>query len=156
MSTARLTTGVIDVAALTREVSAAERGAISVFLGTVRNTNEGRAVDGIDYSAYDAMAVAEMTRIADEAATKYPGVAVALEHRVGTLAVGDVSVAVVCAHAHRAAALDANRYVIEELKRRVPIWKREHYLDGTSEWVDGQVRDGQVRNPLRRPAEAAS
>jgi molybdopterin synthase catalytic subunit len=62
---------------------------------------------------------------------------------VGTLNVGDVSVAIACGHAHRAAALDANRYVIEELKRRVPIWKREHYLDGTSEWVD----------PLRRPAE---
>jgi molybdopterin synthase catalytic subunit len=61
------------------------------------------------------------------------------------LRVADISVAIACSHPHRAAALDANRYVIEELKRRVPIWKREHYLDGTSEWVD----------PLRRPVEAA-
>jgi molybdopterin synthase catalytic subunit len=144
MSTARLTTQSIDVSSLTREVAADDRGAVSIFLGTVRNANEGRTVNGIDYSAYDAMAVAEMNRIVDEAISRFPGVAIALQHRTGTLNVGDVSVAIACAHAHRAAALDANRYVIEELKRRVPIWKREHYLDGTSEWVD----------PLRRPVEA--
>jgi molybdopterin synthase catalytic subunit len=143
MSTARLTSQPIDVAALLRAVSGDERGAVSIFLGTVRNSNEGRSVNGIDYSAYEAMAVAEMNRIVDEALTRFSGVAIALEHRLGTLMVGDVSVAIVCAHAHRAPALDANRYVIEELKRRVPIWKREHYLDGTSEWVD----------PSRRPVE---
>jgi molybdopterin synthase catalytic subunit len=143
MSAARLTSQPIDGTALTREVAAEDRGAVSIFLGTVRNSNEGRPVSGIDYSAYDAMAVAEMTRIVDEAGERFRGVAIAVEHRVGTLQVGDVSVAIACAHAHRAQALDANRYVIEELKRRVPIWKREHYLDGTSEWVD----------PLRRPAE---
>ena len=145
MSAARLTSQPIDGAALTREVAADDRGAVSIFLGTVRNSNEGRPVSGIDYSGYDAMAVAEMTRIVDEACERFRGVAIALEHRIGTLQVGDVSVAIACAHAHRAQALDANRYVIEELKRRVPIWKREHYLDGTSEWVD----------PLRRPAEVA-
>jgi molybdopterin synthase catalytic subunit len=143
MSAARLTSRPVDVPSLIREVSGEDRGAVSVFLGTVRNSNEGRAVNGIDYSAYDAMATAEMTRIVDEAAERFRGVAIAVEHRIGTLEVGDVSVAIACAHAHRAQALDANRYVIEELKRRVPIWKREHYLDGTSEWVD----------PLRRPAE---
>lgn len=143
MSTARLTTQPIDVAVLTREVSADGIGAISVFLGTVRNSNDGQSVDGIDYSAYEAMAIAEMNRIIAEASERWPAVTVALEHRIGTLPVGDVSVAIACAHAHRGPALDANRYVIEELKRRVPIWKREHYLDGTSEWVD----------PLRRPAE---
>jgi molybdopterin synthase catalytic subunit len=143
MSTVRLTTDIIDVGALTSSVAADGRGAISIFLGTVRNTNDGRSVDGIDYSAYDAMAIAEMNRIVAEAEARFPGIAVALEHRTGTLRVGDVSVAIACAHAHRAPALDANRYVIEELKKRVPIWKREHYLDGTSEWVD----------PLRRPVE---
>jgi len=145
MSAARLTSQPIDAPGLTREVAAEDRGAVSIFLGTVRNSNEGRAVSGIDYSAYDAMAVAEMTRIVDEACERFRGVAIAVEHRIGTLQVGDISVAIACAHAHRARALDANRYVIEELKRRVPIWKREHYLDGTSEWVD----------PLRRPAEVA-
>jgi len=145
MSTARLTETPIDVAALTGQVAADGRGAVSIFLGTVRNSNEGREVDGIDYSAYAAMAIAEMNRIISEASERFTGVEVALEHRIGTLRVGDISVAIACAHAHRGPALDANRYVIEELKRRVPIWKREHYLDGTSEWVD----------PLRRPVEAA-
>ena len=145
MSAARLTSQPIDGTALTREVAADDRGAVSIFLGTVRNSNEGRPVSGIDYSAYDAMAIAEMSRIVDEACERFRGVVIAVEHRIGTLQVGDVSVAIACAHAHRAQALDANRYVIEELKRRVPIWKREHYLDGTSEWVD----------PLRRPAEVA-
>ena len=145
MSAARLTDQSIDVERLTREVAAEGRGAISIFLGTVRNSNDGRPVNGIDYSAYDAMAFAEMSRIIDEASEKFPGVALSVEHRLGTLRVGDISVAIACAHAHRAPALDANRYVIEELKRRVPIWKREHYLDGTSEWVD----------PLRRPTEVA-
>ena len=120
MSAARLVTQPIDVAALTREVSSPDRGAVSVFLGTVRNSSEGRPVNGIDYSAYEAMAVAEMTRIVEEAIGRFPGVVVAVEHRIGTLEVGDVSVAIACGHAHRAEALDANRYVIEELKRRVP------------------------------------
>ena len=146
MSAARLVVHPIDIASLTSEVGGDDRGAISIFLGAVRNSNEGRAVDGIDYSAYEAMAVAEMNRIVAEAVDRFPGVEVALEHRTGTLKVGDVSVAIACAHAHRSPALDANRYVIEELKRRVPIWKREHYLDGTSEWVD----------PSGRPAEVSS
>jgi molybdopterin synthase catalytic subunit len=144
MSPARLTSSTIDAASLIGEVEAPDRGAVSLFLGTVRNSNDGRAVDGIDYSAYDTMAVAEMNRIVSESIERFPGVAVAVEHRIGTLRVGDVSVGIACAHAHRAAALDANRYVIEELKKRVPIWKREHYVDGTSEWVD----------PTRRQVEA--
>jgi molybdopterin synthase catalytic subunit len=145
MSTARIVSRVIDVPALTHEVAADGRGAISIFLGTVRNSNDGRPVSGIDYSAYDAMAIAEMNRIIAEASARFEDVAIAVEHRIGTLQVGDVSVAIACGHPHRGPALDANRYVIEELKKRVPIWKREHYLDGSSEWVD----------PLRRPAEVA-
>lgn len=144
MSTARLTSDPIDVGLLVAAVSASDRGAVAVFLGIVRNSNEGRAVTGIDYSAYDAMAVAEMNRIVEEAAARYSGVAIELAHRVGTLGVGEISVAIITSHAHRAPAIDANRYVIEELKRRVPIWKREHYIDGTSEWVD----------PRRHPVEA--
>lgn len=133
---ARLTLDVIDPAALLSRVSDATHGATALFLGTVRNSHDGRAVDGIDYSAYDAMAIAEMERIAREAEVRFPGVRITIEHRIGTLGIGEVSVGIACAHAHRAPALDACRHAIEELKRRVPIWKREHYLDGTSEWVD--------------------
>lgn len=145
MSSARLAIDEIDVPALIRDISDSDRGAVSVFLGTVRDTNDGRPVTGIDYSAYDAMAIAEMNRIVTEAEERFAGISIALVHRTGTLRVGEVSVAIACSHPHRAAALDATRYVIEELKRRVPIWKREHYVDGTSDWVD----------PRRRPQEAA-
>ena len=125
----------IDVAALLSEASDESCGASTVFLGTVRDVNDGRAVTGIEYSAYRTMAEREMRAIANEASERFGVTRLIVEHRLGTLHLGDVSVAVVAAHAHRAPALDANRYVIEELKRRVPIWKLEHYRDGTREWV---------------------
>ncbi len=123
-------------AALLEEVSSVSAGATVLFVGTVRDVNEGRAVTGIEYSAYEAMALAEMARITEEARSHFGVERLVLEHRVGTLALGDASVVIAVAHAHRAPALDAARYVIEELKRRVPVWKREHYADGTREWVD--------------------
>jgi molybdopterin synthase catalytic subunit len=136
MNSARLIGEPIDVKALLAEVEAAGHGATSLFLGTVRDTNEGRPVDGIDYTAYDRMAIAELERIVEEAVARHPGTAIMVVHRLGALSVGDVSVGIASSNAHRAPAIDANRYVIEELKRRVPIWKRERYIDGTLEWVD--------------------
>ena len=126
----------IDAAALLAEVAGDECGATTLFVGTVRDVNDGRGVTGIDYTAYDAMALREMEAIANEAADRYGTPHVVIEHRLGTLAVREASVVIAVSHARRAPALDASRYVIEELKRRVPIWKREHYLDGTREWVD--------------------
>jgi molybdopterin synthase catalytic subunit len=125
----------IDVSALISEVSDESCGAATVFLGCVRNVNEGRAVTGIEYSAYRSMAEREMTAIAREAAERFGVTRLIVEHRLGTLNLGDVSVAVVAAHARRAPALDAMRFAIEQLKRRVPIWKLELYIDGTREWV---------------------
>lgn len=131
-----LVTAPIDLAQLVQRVSHASVGAIATFLGTVRELNDGRAVTGIDYEAYEPMAHREMDAIAREAAERFPGVRVNVVHRLGTLAVGEVSVAIACAHARRAPAADAMRMVIEELKVRVPIWKREHYADGEFTWVD--------------------
>jgi molybdopterin synthase catalytic subunit len=125
----------IDVAALIAEVSDHACGAATVFLGCVRDVNDGRAVTAIEYSAYRSMAERQMAAIANEAQEAFGVSRLVIEHRLGTLALGEVSVAVVAAHPHRAPALDANRYAIEELKRRVPIWKLEHYVDGTREWV---------------------
>lgn len=125
----------IDAAALIAEVSDDSCGAATVFLGCVRNVNDGRPVTGIEYSAYRSMAEREMSAIAREADERFGVSRVVLEHRLGTLGLGDVSVAVVAAHSHRGPALDAMRYVIEQLKRRVPIWKLEHYVDGSREWV---------------------
>src|SRR5690349_11555282 len=135
MMRASLVDRVIDVAALIAEVADESCGASAVFLGSVRNVNEGRAVTGIEYSAYHTMAEREMSAILREAGGQFGVSRIVIEHRVGTLRLGDVSVAVVAAHAHRAPALDAMRFVIEQLKRRVPIWKREQYVDGTREWV---------------------
>ena len=125
----------IDLASLLAQVQAPDRGGIASFLGLVRDHHEGRGVLRLDYSAYGPMAEAECGRIAAEAETRW-GAAVALRHRVGALQVGDVAVAVAAAAGHRDEAFAACRYVIEEVKRRVPIWKREQYVDGTREWVD--------------------
>lgn len=132
---AYLTSLPIDIAALVAAVQAPERGGIATFVGLVRNHHGGRAVLRLDYSAYVPMAEAECGRILAEAKTRWP-VGVALQHRVGALEIGDAAVAIAVGSAHRDDAFAACRYVIEEVKRRVPIWKRECYADGTVAWVD--------------------
>ena len=126
----------IDAAALLAEVTSEATGATTLFVGTVRDVNDGRRVTGIEYSAYAAMASEELSRIAREAAERFDGAHIVIEHRVGTLRLTEISVAIAVAHARRTPALDASRFVIEELKRRVPIWKREHYAEGDWQWVD--------------------
>ena len=126
----------IDAGALTSEVANARNGATVLFLGTVRDSNEGRAVAGIEYAAYRSMAERELSTIVGEASREFGTDAIAVEHRIGTLGIGEASVAIAVAHPHRGAAYEASRYVIEEIKKRLPIWKREHYADGTREWVD--------------------
>jgi molybdopterin synthase catalytic subunit len=128
----------IDVSALISEVGDDSCGASVVFLGCVRNVNVGKPVTGIEYSAYRSMAEREMTAIARDAEERFGVSRLIIEHRLGALGLGDVSVAIVAAHAHRAPALDAVRFAIEQLKRRVPIWKLELYVDGTREWVGAQ------------------
>ena len=135
MIRAALVSRPIDVSSLIAEVADVSTGATSVFVGTVRDVNGSRAVSGIEYSAYTEMAERELLRIAQEAARQFAPLRIVVEHRVGALELGDVSVGIATAHAHRAPAIDGMRFVIEEIKRRVPIWKRECYLDGTREWV---------------------
>jgi molybdopterin synthase catalytic subunit len=136
MRRASIVTREIDPASLIEEVGSPQYGAISLFAGTVREINEGRSVSAIEYSAYMSMASAELERILDEAEARFGVSALVVEHRIGLLGLGDVSVAIATAHQHRTPALDCTRYVIEEIKKRVPIWKKEHYADGTREWVD--------------------
>lgn len=118
------------------QVRAPDRGGIAIFLGLVRDHHQGKGVLGLDYSAYGPMAELETEKIIREATGHWPQASVAVQHRIGALTVGDVAVAIVAAAAHRGEAFDACRYVIEELKKRVPVWKREMYVDGTVEWVD--------------------
>ena len=134
----------IDPQALVAEVARTANGATILFLGTVRDVNDGRAVSGIEYASYESMAARELDAIAREASARFGTDDIVVEHRIGRLGLGEVSVAIAVAHPHRAEAYDASHFVIEELKRRVPIWKREEYLDGTREWVDPKVRTTEV------------
>jgi molybdopterin synthase catalytic subunit len=126
----------LDPASLLAEVGNVANGASILFVGTVRDVNDGRAVSGIEYTAYETMAARELESIVDEAASRFGTRNIVVEHRIGRLELGEPSVVVAVAHARRVQAYDASRFVIEELKRRVPIWKREEYIDGTREWVD--------------------
>lgn len=150
---AALVTDPIDVASLMAEVSDPSCGATSIFLGVVRNIHEGRAVTGIEYKAYAGMAVREMEATLARARDRFETEHIIVEHRVGWLGVGETSIAILAAHPHRQRAMDATRYAIEEIKKTVPIWKLEHYADGTREWVD-PTRAATVIDPSS-PAEVA-
>lgn len=136
-----LTESPLDLGELLATVQSPERGGVACFLGTVRNHHGGREVLRLEYSAYGPMVEAECGRIVAEAEARWQ-VAVALRHRIGRLEIGDAAVAVAAASAHRDEAFVACRHVIEELKRRVPIWKREMYADGSIEWVGAGQADG--------------
>ncbi len=124
----------IGVASVERSVAGAGRGAVLLFLGTVRDHHRGRAVDRLTYSAYRPMAEQILERIAGELESGSEGLRVAIVHRLGVVPVGEASVVIATASAHRAAAYDASREALERLKREVPIWKREHYADGEAVW----------------------
>ena len=125
----------IDATALLDFVSAPECGAVVLFLGTVRNHSKGKTdVTHLEYEAYDGVVEAKLAEIVAEAAARWPVPRVAVVHRVGTVAVGEASVAVAVSSPHRADAFEAGRYLIDELKKRVPIWKKEHWPGG-AEWV---------------------
>jgi molybdopterin synthase catalytic subunit len=110
-------------------------GGVVTFLGVVRSrADDGRAVVGLEYQAFEAMAVAEFERIAGEARERFGDLRLAIAHRTGRLHVGETAVVVAAAAEHRAAAFDACEYAIDQLKRRAPIWKRELYAAGGGEW----------------------
>lgn len=134
-----ITTEPLDPAAVLAMVGAPNDGAVLLFLGTVRNQNEGRRVVGMRYDAYVAMAESVLAEIAAEAATRLGTDRIVVAHRIGTLRVGEVSVAIAVSSPHRAEAYEASRYVIEEIKKRLPVWKEEHYAEGDARWLEGQV-----------------
>jgi molybdopterin synthase catalytic subunit len=142
-----LTESAIDAASLLEEVTSDATGATTLFLGTVRDVNDGRAVTGIEYTAYTEMAADELQRIAEEALARFEGVRIVIEHRVGALGLREISVAIAVAHARRAPALDTSRFIIEALKQRVPIWKREQYVDGELQWVDPTAQAARAAAP---------
>src|SRR6266480_791224 len=131
-----LTRSPISLDALLAEVSSPACGGTCVFLGTVRNGPDEHGVTAIEYSAYEEMVEAEFGRLLADARARWPEARIAVRHRLGTIPVGEASIAIVTAAPHRAQAFEACRYVIEEVKRRVPVWKKELRVDGTEVWVD--------------------
>ncbi len=140
-----VSTTAIDVAAARKSVADTSCGALVVFEGWIRDHNEGRQVERLEYEVYKPLAEKEGARIIEEAGTRFAVSNVVCIHREGLLELSDVAVIVCVTSAHRAAAFDACRYVIDELKSRLPIWKKEHYVNGISEWVNCQncARAGQ-------------
>ena len=142
----------IDTAALSRDLARANAGACVTFEGWVRDHNNGRPVQRLDYQAYAPLATSEGERILAEAFARFEIVAARCAHRTGELSIGDLAVWVGVSAAHRGAAFDATRYIIDEVKLRVPIWKNEHYADGESGWLhpDNTPVESPRANPDRR------
>jgi molybdopterin synthase catalytic subunit len=133
----RLTRDPIDFAALTEAVRSPHCGAVALFLGTVRDLTGDAVTTALDYDAYPPMAEKKLAEIEAEVRRRWPVGEVALVHRVGTLGVGEVSVAVAVSAPHRGDAFEACRFAIDTLKETVPIWKRDNAPDGASQWVEG-------------------
>jgi molybdopterin synthase catalytic subunit len=148
-----ITDAMIPAAEIAAEMKAGADGAVCVFDGIVRDNTRGRKTLYLDYEAYREMALEQMRGLAGEAVTRFGVRDVALVHRLGRLVVGETSVLVVVASAHRGAAFDACRWLIDTLKKTVPIWKKEQFLDGAV-WADGEAFPSDIGLP--RDAGAAA
>ena len=136
----RVTADPLDEAAVRAAVAGSADGAVASFLGLVRDHNAGRRVLWIDYEAYAPLAVKAFERIAAEARERWPGGRLAIHHRAGRIEIGEASVAIAAASAHRAEAFAVCRYAIERVKQIAPIWKHEHF-DGGDVWIEGATAD---------------
>jgi len=149
-----LTSDPIDFAALTESVRSPNSGAVVLFLGTVRELTNGRQTSALDYEAYPSMAEQKLHELESQARDRWPIDKLAMAHRLGHLELGDVSVAVAVSCPHRHQAFDAARFLIDELKAWVPIWKKEIWADGTTEWVHPGL-DNSQGTPLAVPGAAS-
>jgi molybdopterin synthase catalytic subunit len=147
----KITSSRIDPEALKRALASAGAGACVTFEGWVRDHNDGEAVVALEYEAHAAIAEQEGSAIVGEALQRFAIASAFCEHRIGKLAIGDCAVWVGVSAGHRGAAFDACRYIIDETKRRVPIWKKEYYRDGHSGWVNCATRvDDAAASDARR------
>lgn len=134
MSLFKITDSTIDHSALREYTLNPKAGGFVSFEGWVRNHHEGQAVASLEYSAYIELAEKEGTRVIEEALDKFQIHSAICHHRIGHLFIGDMAVCVAVSASHRDAAFEACRYIIDQIKSRVPIWKKEHYIDGTTGW----------------------
>ncbi len=140
----------IDIQSVIDKVVQREAGAITTFIGTVRELTKGKKTLYLIYEAYEAMAVKKLEQIGKEIQERWEGAEVAITHRVGRLEITDVAVVIAVSTPHRADAYEANRYAIERIKEIVPIWKKEHWEDG-EEWIGNQLET--VQYPTGKPEE---
>ena len=133
---ARVDNDQVDMAQLVAAVETPRSGAVATFAGTVRDHHQGQAVAFLEYEAYESMALRVLGEVLDEAAAQWPIDRATAHHRLGRLEIGEISIGIAVSSAHRGPAFEALRYVIDELKVRVPIWKRETGPDGTH-WIEG-------------------
>lgn len=141
----------IDTQALLERVIAPEAGAVVLFLGTTRSLTNGRGTDSLDYECYPEMAREKLAELESEARSRWPLVDCAIVHRIGRLEIGEASVAVAVSTPHRQAAFEAGQWLIDTLKQVVPIWKKENWSDGDSQWVHPGL---DVPRETRRPESA--
>ncbi len=139
-----LTHSVIDTKAITDALKVGEDGAVTVFDGIVRNNTKGRKTLYLDYSAYESMALQQMQSLATEAITRFGIRDVAMVHRLGRLEIGETSILIAVASAHRGVTFEACRWLIDTLKQQVPIWKKEVFVDGAV-WAAGEPFPPQIR-----------
>ncbi|MBU6450505.1 MAG: molybdenum cofactor biosynthesis protein MoaE [Cyanobacteria bacterium REEB67] len=146
-----LTDRAIDCEQLKEALRDDRAGALITFEGVVRNHNEGKKVRALSYEGYEPLARAEALRIFAEAQERYQIIKCLAVHRVGELAIGEAAVFLGVAAAHRDQAYQASRYIIDEIKKRLPIWKKEHYLDGSADWVNCSHGHDQEREYEHKP-----
>jgi molybdopterin synthase catalytic subunit len=135
-----ITDRVLDPTSVAQAVAGPGDGAVTTFLGLVRDHNQGRRVTHLVYEAYEPLAMKALERILAEVAELWPSVRLAIHHRTGRLEIGEASVAIAAAAAHRADSFAASRYAIERIKQIVPIWKHE-YFEGGDTWIEGATAD---------------
>jgi molybdopterin synthase catalytic subunit len=142
----------IDANAVAAIVSSPDCGAVTTFIGLVRDENGGRRVLWLDYEAYEPLALKAFARIDEEAGGRWPSIALAIHHRIGRVEIGQPSVVIAAASPHRAEAFSACRYAIERIKQIAPIWKHEHF-EGGEVWIEGATADP-MDDDVRRMAFA--
>ena len=130
-----LTNEIIDASAVIRSVQSPDAGAVVLFLGTVRETTDGRTTKCLEYESYGEMARTKLAELEGEARDRWPLIECVVVHRLGLLPVGETSIAIAVSSPHRRAAFEAGQWLIDRIKETVPIWKKENYTDGTSDWV---------------------
>lgn len=141
----KLTATPISVEEIISQVERREAGAITMFVGTVREFTQGKRTLYLEYQAYEAMAVKKLKQIGDEIVEKWPDTVVAITHRVGKLNISEVAVVIAVSSPHRKMAYEANEYAIERIKQIVPIWKKEFWEDGTA-WIGDQLENNAYIN----------